>query len=59
MIASLTTRQSRREPHHVIHLKQTPPSEWRTSQPYGDHTGWELRSASTRHQDVTTTLSPP
>jgi len=36
--SNLTTRQQSRAPHHVIHLilQTPPPSEWRTSLPYGD-----------------------
>jgi len=37
--SNLTARQLRRVPLHVIHLilLAPPPSEWRTSQPYGGY----------------------
>ena len=52
--STLTARQPHEAPHHVLYLilKTPPPCEWRTSQPNGDHTGRELRSANSTRQDV-------
>ena len=48
---------------YVIHVtsfnKTPPPSEWRTSQIYGDNTGHEIRSASTMCQAIIHYSIPP
>ena len=47
--------------HHIIHIHvikpTTPPSVWRTSQPYGEH-GARTRFASTTRQMLSTTHVP-